>query len=156
MSWKNSEQARRCLVRRLPDFELWAYLECGAGKRPGMALRNFRTSLLFSCFPLVWGSSESWQNTSGSQWNRPQDVCCLFWRTWANKPQGLLLFCLFICLHDITRYLSHTLWGCLPSKCKWIISLKVHPKALHHVCQYEGLHKAKLQEMMCFSEERCV
>lgn len=100
MSQKNSVQPCRCLVRRLPDFELWAYVECGAGKRPERALRNFRTSILFSCFPHVWESSESWKNASGSC-SGPQ-AACLFDR----HEQPSLCGCYFsVCL--FARYNTH-------------------------------------------------
>lgn len=138
MLWKNSEQPCRCLVRRLPNFKLWAYVECVAGKRPWAGFDNFfRTSLLFSCFSHVWGSDESWQNTSGSWWNGPEAVVCL---TDVSKQALVVAAILFVFFAWYNPLLSTIhLWDCSTTTRWW--SLKVHPKALkYHVCQNERLH----------------
>lgn len=97
-----SSPAAAAWSKRLPDFfELWAFVECGVGKRPRRASRHIEQASYSVVFSHVRGSSrESWQNSSGGGWNGPQAVV---WQMWANT---------FVCLLDITLYIIR-LWESL-------------------------------------------
>lgn len=105
MSWKNSEQSPAA------DWSEGSLtLNCGrmwnAGLENGLGWlwEIFRTSILFSCFPHVWGSSESWQNTSGSYTDRRLLSVCL---TDVSKQAPAVAAILFVCLLDIGHIIRH-------------------------------------------------
>lgn len=120
-------------------------MECRAGERPGIAWRNFRTSISFGCSPHVWGSSESWQNSSGSWWNGPWAVVGL---TVMSKQAPVVVAVLFVLFTWYsTHYLPYIcgivhlqnvneffLWRYTPRLCATFVRLKVYIQFSFKTC----------------------
>ena len=86
----------------LPWTESCLALNCGRlwnvwlEKRPGRVFEDiFRTSILFRCFPHVWGSGESWQNGAY------KDLRLLAVSTDMSKQAPVVAAILFVCLQGV-------------------------------------------------------